>query len=253
LIQINAGLAGARKPHALRGACVTVSFQTFPSAPARAAGFFCSLRPSPGPAGSGALTPPSRGGQRQSVPCCAVAAGRARHPQPVCLRNPMPDADIKRRALTPLPAGARSVGAGFTPTGPATFSMAGCPCAAGFFLLPPSKPCLHGDRSHSIRRNHERNARSGATRGLVAACNCHSSHSASSDHHGRLAHPAGASSFNSGQRWDMAGQVRQGSAATWLAVVHRMVDGSHSCRNAISSAPAASFAWRRALQQTCTR
>ena len=38
----------------------------------------------------GALTPPSRGAKRPSVPCCAVAAGRARHPRPVCLRIQMP-------------------------------------------------------------------------------------------------------------------------------------------------------------------
>ena len=76
------------------------SFPNRPPALSRGLGAFpipCGSLPAK--ADSGALTPPSRGAQRQSVPCCAVAAGRARHPRPVCLRMQAP------RSLTPLPAG----------------------------------------------------------------------------------------------------------------------------------------------------
>jgi hypothetical protein len=74
----------------------------------------------------GMLTPPSRGAHRPGVPCCAVAAGRAGHPRPVCLRIPATGVDAPARW-------AHSAGAGFNPTGRPP-PLAGCPCAAGCFL-----------------------------------------------------------------------------------------------------------------------
>jgi hypothetical protein len=106
------------------------------------------LRLSPGQADSGALAPPSRGAQLQSVPCC-VAASRARQSPARLLAHA--GAEIDRSALTPLPAGRTASAPALIQLGRPTSPWPAARCAAGFFLPRHARPQL-GQRHRGVNR-----------------------------------------------------------------------------------------------------
>ena len=110
------------------------SFQTFPQRPPEGWGLFLSLAVSGGGAIRGVDAAPPRGAaSERSLLCCGSGSGPGIPGPFACAyrcRDRPPGVDAPARW-------AHSAGAGFDPTGPANFTMAGCPLCGRLFPPPP--------------------------------------------------------------------------------------------------------------------
>src|SRR5579862_611930 len=98
--------------------------------------------------------------------------------------------------------------------------------AATTIQWPRSGAACHSADDRPVGRQRERHANGDSPRFHVRLVGL-----------GRVMQPGGCFNASTGARWGMAAQMRQGYGVTWLAVVHRMVDGGSTRRRITLARP----------------